>query len=686
MQSVLSYEARTSRTDAYPQSTTLLLAIAATAIGVAIQIHDGEFHPTTSGAVSIGLITLAIAAAGVAVSGPKWWHRRPACPALSSSKGVLRSKTQAGRLCHEQLPRSKPIDPARVGSAPPTDSQTPEGSHVDVTVRSEPGNFSSAAGALTGGRLLGAAKPPVGAPAALESPKLGADPARAVALDISNDLHAGAKRRQGHEAAEKPQHRAAPDSRRAVTVGVLSALLTIQLAFLLFSRPDSSEHSYLLPGLHSLNLYHAGIALAAVIAAAGVGTSLHSLTWQIPSNDINTTGERVRWPMAPQLVLNLVLAAELVLFTALGAWSLGHTSVRGSDVHPHIDVFVFQQQAARALLHGRNPYSIDDFPDIYADPATGKPHQEVYGPGMSDGHVLHFGFPYLPASLYFATLGYAATGDHRTAQLAALALSAVLIYLTGSRRRASCASPTPGRSGPGLDASIGPELPSSPVLTSALAAALLLFTPRAFFVLISGWTEPFLVLWLSAAVYCACRRPRLLPIALGLLLATKQYMALAVLPASVLLVPRDLGAAGWHALLPRWRDWIKLLATAAVVAVIVSAPLALWDLRKFYFSVVTVQRYAPFRWDALSYLTWHAFGHGEPSPGLTVVLPGVMAAAAIALCLWRAPRTPAGFAASVGFIMLVFFAFSKQAFANYYFFVIGALCCAVAASGKATDE
>ena len=186
---------------------------------------------------------------------------------------------------------------------------------------------------------------------------------------------------------------------------------------------------------------------------------------------------------------------------------------------------------------------------------------------------------------------------------------------------------------------------------------------------------------MSAAVYCACRRPALLPIALGLLLATKQYMALAVLPASVLLVPQNAGAGGWRALLPRWREWFKLLAGAAVVALVVTAPLALWHWRKFYFSVVTVQRYAPFRWDALSYLTWHAFGHGEPSPRLTVILPGVMASAAIALCLWRSPRTPAGFAASVGLIMLVFFAFSKQAFANYYFFVIGAMCCAVAVSG-----
>ena len=36
-------------------------------------------------------------------------------------------------------------------------------------------------------------------------------------------------------------------------------------------------------------------------------------------------------------------------------------------------------------------------------------------------------------------------------------------------------------------------------------------------------------------------------------------------------------------------------------------------------------------------------------------------------------------AAAVAIVMFTFIAFNKQAFANYYYFVIGALCCAVAA-------
>ena len=59
-----------------------------------------------------------------------------------------------------------------------------------------------------------------------------------------------------------------------------------------------------------------------------------------------------------------------------------------------------------------------------------------------------------------------------------------------------------------------------------------------------------------------------------------------------------------------------------------------------------------------------------------------VAAVVMVLALWRAARTPAGFALGVAALFLVFFVLNKQAFANYYFFVIGALCVAVAATER----
>jgi len=62
------------------------------------------------------------------------------------------------------------------------------------------------------------------------------------------------------------------------------------------------------------------------------------------------------------------------------------------------------------------------------------------------------------------------------------------------------------------------------------------------------------------------------------------------------------------------------------------------------------------------------------------------AGVATVLVLRRAPRTPAGFAAGASLVFLAFFAFNKQAFCNYYFFVIGGICCALAASQPPAGE
>src|SRR6185437_7177466 len=109
---------------------------------------------------------------------------------------------------------------------------------------------------------------------------------------------------------------------------------------------------------------------------------------------------------------------------------------------------------------------------------------------------LLFGFPYPPLSLLLVLPGYL-LGDFRYAHLAATTLAGALIALS-----------RPGR-------------------IATAAAALFLFTPRGFFVLEAGWTEPMAVLMLAALVFAACRAPRASPMIVGLLLVTKQYLVLA---------------------------------------------------------------------------------------------------------------------------------------------------------------
>jgi hypothetical protein len=308
----------------------------------------------------------------------------------------------------------------------------------------------------------------------------------------------------------------------------------------------------------------------------------------------------------------------LAVFAYLGYWML----VASPD--PFIDTYVFQRDAAAALAGGSNPYALR-YPDIYGT-------SPFYGEGLSVGGVLQFGYPYPPLSLVLTLPVQLLLGDYRYAQLVAMLLSAACI-----------AYATPGRVG-------------------VVAAASLLFTPRTFFVLEQGWTDPLVLLGFAAVVLAALKRTASLPWVFGLALALKQYTVFMV-PAAWLLVP------------PARTRAAPFLLKAIGLAAVVTLPSFLWGPRDFWHSVVMLQFLQPFRNDSLSYLAW-ASRHG-------IVLPAfvgfVAAAAALALGLWRQPRTPAGFAATCALTYLAFFAFNKQAFGNYYYFTLGALLVSVAA-------
>jgi hypothetical protein len=198
-----------------------------------------------------------------------------------------------------------------------------------------------------------------------------------------------------------------------------------------------------------------------------------------------------------------------------------------------------------------------------------------------------------------------------------------------------------------------------------LAAYIFLFTPRIFFVLEQSWTEPLVVLLAVAVVWCATHRPAWTFIVVGLLIASKQYM-LFLLPLMVLLIPPAS---------PR-RVWAQACGWTLGTAFAVTAPLAFWNFPAFLWDVGLAQWYQVFRVDALSYAAVYArmFGH-SPSQFLPYIALGVAL-----LLIWRyGSHSPAGFAAALALGLGLFFAFNKQAFCNYYFLVVGVLCCALAA-------
>jgi hypothetical protein len=289
-----------------------------------------------------------------------------------------------------------------------------------------------------------------------------------------------------------------------------------------------------------------------------------------------------------------------------------------------IDVYLFQRDGAQALLHGIDPYTITHA-NVYPPKDAAKDFPE----GVLWGGRVHWGYNYLPVSLFFALPGYL-LGDVRYSQIAAVILSALLLVKLRSNR-----------------------------MTIA-AACFLLLSPITFGVEMNSWIEPSVLLALTLTVYAAVRRSWWMPLAFGFFLASKQYSVIGV-PFFFFLQPFG------------WKYNLKILAKSAALATLVTAPLALWNLRSFIRDTILLFLRRPSRTDSLSL---GALAHLPPW-----MVWGLIAAAVL-LCLLSAARTPALFAASFSFVLLIFMFVSTQAFANYYFLIAHSLWLAVAASDE----
>jgi hypothetical protein len=325
---------------------------------------------------------------------------------------------------------------------------------------------------------------------------------------------------------------------------------------------------------------------------------------------------------APLWLRRGLIAAAFFAVLAAGVWI-----IRASP-EPYIDVYIFQQSSSQALLQGHNPYELTP-PNIY-----GKDAERLYGPELVKDGKLTIGNPYPPLSIYLSTLGYVMGGDIRYSSLVAILITGLLLISLAPSRE------------------------------TLLAAYIFLFTPRLFYVLELSWTEPLVLLLGVFVVWCAIHRPTWKFVALGLLLASKQYLLFAV-PVAALLVP---------AKSPR-RNWIAALGLSTGVAAAVTAPLAIWNLPAFLSNVGLAQVYQPFRMDALSYAVVYVRVTRQLP---TQLLPFIVLGVSMWLTWHYCKPSPAGFAAALSLGLALFFAFNKQAFCNYYFLVVGMFCCALA--------
>ena len=337
----------------------------------------------------------------------------------------------------------------------------------------------------------------------------------------------------------------------------------------------------------------------------------------------------------------------MIVHFILGVWVIVFTR----EPPPKIDVWIFQQQAAEALFRGENPYEIQDYPDIYRsgtiDPATGEPRQHVYGPGLSDGETLNFGFPYMPLTLYLAALGQGGGGGRavrapdghghrrrppprRSAQRRRRGAGGgpVAVYAAGVLRADQRVDRAVQRRAAGGDALLR-HAPAEDAAGHAGTA------DRGEAVHAAGPAPD------DPARAARGRDAPGIPVS--------SMGGVAAPPAAR--VPRRTGrhaAAGAVELRSVPVLGVRGAGQGAV-------PLGRAELPR-------PPRLGP----------GHADAHGDGR------LPGGGGGGGDDPLPVARPRTPAGFAGSVGLVHLALFAFSKQAFANYYYFVIGAFCCAAA--------
>jgi hypothetical protein len=324
-------------------------------------------------------------------------------------------------------------------------------------------------------------------------------------------------------------------------------------------------------------------------------------------------------------------AGWLAAFAVLGVWIVRATP------DPGIDVYLWTKYSLDVLGDGQNPYAVW-MPNVYASDIQHRDGGNIYGRSVTpDGRWIQCGYVYPPVLLLSTGAGYIA-GEIRWAHVAAFVASG--LALLGCRGR-----------------------------FAALAAALLLTSPRVFLMVQQCLTDTFCVGLVALTACLASRASRLTPWAFGLAVVSKQYM-IFLIPLGLLLVP------------PPW-DRKKLAAffvPAAVVAAAVNLPWFLWDPRAILGSLVASG--LPFRYESLTLLSAYTVAAGTPPP-LSQWFQFAMLVPTYALVWARAARGPAGFALSAALVVVVFFAFSRHASCNHYFLVVG---CAAAGLASITRD
>ena len=227
--------------------------------------------------------------------------------------------------------------------------------------------------------------------------------------------------------------------------------------------------------------------LALMVCVVGIAWELFELSRNEPleEKDVPASFDSIALPLLLALAAGAVFwdrwSRKLIFPLFLAAYFVVALWMLRLSPKPFIDVWEVTKDSCQAISQGRDPYAIT-FRDVYVAHLDWE--KAFYAPGYVYDGIAHFGYAYMPLSLWIVYPGYLLTGDFRIGNLMALTAAAALL-----------AYARPGR------------LPVA-------AAIVLLLTGRVFFVLDRGWAEPAVLVCLAAVMFCACRAPRWLGVRL----------------------------------------------------------------------------------------------------------------------------------------------------------------------------
>ena len=274
---------------------------------------------------------------------------------------------------------------------------------------------------------------------------------------------------------------------------------------------------------------------------------------------------------------------------------------------PIIDVWLYQQKAVDYFVNLQNPYEFK-FPHLYGD---------------SIGST--YGFPYWPVVLYLGSIGKVLFGDIR---FSFSIISVFMIIYWVLKRR------------------------------SNLILLWLLF-PVQFFVLEQAWTEGLVIPLVFFHLEMLRREKWLLSsVMLGIICAAKQTMAIYFIFHLIFLFTQL-----------STKDFLKNVIITGAISLCLFSPFLMWNFEAFITETVFDVLSLKARDDSLSWSSYLLKFYGNPINSKVFLAMVIVSLSASAVLLYKR-RTLRDFICANIVTYMVVFLFGKQAFCNYYFYIV----------------